>query len=336
LAQKQYWDSVAKKVIYTGPIDAFYNYSHGELEYKTTKFVLEKRDFENFQGTAVMNYTDEKVPYTRCIEHKHFEKSEHKKTFITWEYPQEFKVGETEPYYPVNDNINNSKYEKYKELSKNEPKVIFGGRLAEYKYYDMHQVIESALNLSKELIKKQVKYTRENVYSQNGEDGIIKSLLSCIEPFKDYWCCEVGAWDGKHLSNTFNLVENYDYNAIYIEPDDEKFLDLLKTCEEHGKILPINKMVDSNKNLLDDILSVTSIPNNFDILSIDVDGIDYAIWESLKKYQPKIVIIEINSGLDPEILYSPEELTEDFLSRRTGVNFRSCYELAKNKNYQEY
>jgi len=333
LAQKQYWDSVAKKVIYTGPIDAFYNYSHDELEYKTTKFVLEKRDFENFQGTAVMNYTDEKVPYTRCIEHKHFEKSEHKKTFITWEYPQEFKVGETEPYYPVNDNINNSKYEKYKELSKNEPKVIFGGRLAEYKYYDMHQVIESALNLSKELIKKQVKYTRENVYSQNGEDGIIKSLLSCIEPFKDYWCCEVGAWDGKHLSNTFNLVENYDYNAIYIEPDDEKFLDLLKTCEEHGKILPINKMVDSNKNLLDDILSVTSIPNNFDILSIDVDGIDYAIWESLKKYQPKIVIIEINSGLDPEILYSPEELTEDVLSRRTGVNFRSCYELAKNKNY---
>jgi hypothetical protein len=192
---------------------------------------------------------------------------------------------------------------------------------------------ENEININNENeINMEITNLKKNIYSQNGEDGIVEFLINKLEE-KDFWCCEFGAWDGKHLSNTFNLVENYDYNAIYIEPDDEKFLDLLKTCKEHGKILPINKMVDSNKNLLDDILSVTSIPNNFDILSIDVDSIDYAIWESLKRYQPKIVIIEINSGLDPEILYSPEELTEDVLSRRTGVNFRSCYELAKNKNY---
>ena len=141
-----------KKVIYTGPIDRFYKYQFGELEYKTTQFdhhLLE--GVGNFQGVAVMNYTDKKVPYTRIIEHKHFDPVDTYHTWITYEYPVEYKAEETEPYYPVNNQVNNSKYAQYKELADKEKNVIFGGRLAEYKYYDMHQVIASALNKVKQL-----------------------------------------------------------------------------------------------------------------------------------------------------------------------------------------
>lgn len=141
-----------KKVIYTGPIDRFYNYQFGELEYKTTQFnhhVLE--GVENFQGVAVMNYTDIKVPYTRIIEHKHFDPVDTYHTWITYEYPVNYQAGKTEPYYPVNDQVNNNKYAKYKKLADKEKNIIFGGRLAEYKYYDMHQVIASALNKVKQL-----------------------------------------------------------------------------------------------------------------------------------------------------------------------------------------
>jgi UDP-galactopyranose mutase len=140
------------KVIYTGPIDKFYNYQFGELEYKTTMFEHKRLENNNYQGTVMMNYTDIETPFTRVIEHKHFENIQSDVTWITFEYPTEYKAESTEPMYPVNDLENNLKYQKYKELADQEKNIIFGGRLAEYKYYDMHQVIESALNKINNLI----------------------------------------------------------------------------------------------------------------------------------------------------------------------------------------
>jgi UDP-galactopyranose mutase len=137
------------KVIYTGPIDRFFNYKYGELEYKTTKFNHRHLDTNNFQGTALMNFTEEDIQHTRIIEHKHFENVQTNTTWVTWEYPTEYVVGQTEPYYPVNDLLNNKKYEMYKLETEKLDNIYFGGRLAEYKYYDMHQVIESALNFVK-------------------------------------------------------------------------------------------------------------------------------------------------------------------------------------------
>lgn len=138
-----------KKIIYTGPIDRYFDYKFGELEYKTTQFEHKKLDTDNYQGVAMMNYTDKQIPFTRTIEHKHFEKAESDSTWVTWEFPTEYKAKETEPYYPVNDEENTEIYNKYKELTDKEKNVYFGGRLAEYKYYDMHKVIESALNFVK-------------------------------------------------------------------------------------------------------------------------------------------------------------------------------------------
>ena len=138
-----------KKVIYTGPIDRYFDYKFGELEYKTTRFEHKKLDTDNYQGVVMMNYTDKEIPFTRIIEHKHFENVESDSTWVTWEFPTEYKAGETEPYYPVNDEENTEIYNKYKELADKEKNVYFGGRLAEYKYYDMHKVIESALNFVK-------------------------------------------------------------------------------------------------------------------------------------------------------------------------------------------
>jgi UDP-galactopyranose mutase len=149
LEKKEEWNLCAKKIIYTGPIDRFYNYIHGKLEYKTVKLEEKRIEKENFQGTAVMNFTEESVPYTRIIEHKHFDPLETDFTWISEEYPIDYVPGINEPYYPVNDKLNNEIYQKYKELSEKEEKIYFGGRLAEYKYYDMHQVIESALNFVK-------------------------------------------------------------------------------------------------------------------------------------------------------------------------------------------
>ena len=140
------------KVIYTGPIDRFFDYKFGELEYKTTRFEHKHFETSNYQGTALMNYTEEEIVHTRTIEHKHFESVDTPTTWVSWEYPHTYKAGETEPYYPVNDEVNNNKLEQYKDLSKQLKNVIFGGRLAEYKYYDMHQVIESALKF----IKKEI------------------------------------------------------------------------------------------------------------------------------------------------------------------------------------
>jgi UDP-galactopyranose mutase len=138
------------KVIYTGPIDKFFNYKYGQLEYKTTKFEHFKFDTDNHQGCAVMNYTDSDTIHTRTIEHKHFEPDvKTDSTWVTWEYPTQYKAEETEPYYPVNDKENTEIYLKYKAEADKLENIHFGGRLAEYKYYDMHQVISSALNFIK-------------------------------------------------------------------------------------------------------------------------------------------------------------------------------------------
>lgn len=134
----------AKKIVFTGMIDEYYNYKFGILEYRSLIFKNEILDVDNYQGNAVVNYTDRETPYTRIIEHKHFEFGTQEKTVITKEYPKEWKK-EDEPYYPINNERNNELYRKYKELADKEENVIFGGRLANYKYYDMHQVIALAL-----------------------------------------------------------------------------------------------------------------------------------------------------------------------------------------------
>ncbi len=162
LKNKAKYDAIADKVIYTGPIDAYFDFKLGNLEYRSVKFENEVLDIPNFQGNAAVNYTDRETPWTRIIEHKWFEfgkdddGNEIPKTVISREYSSEWKPGD-EPYYPVNDEKNGALYEGYKELASAENKVIFGGRLGEYKYYDMDAVIASAL----ELCKKEFGYTGE-------------------------------------------------------------------------------------------------------------------------------------------------------------------------------
>lgn len=134
---------MAEKVVYTGTIDSYFDYQFGKLQYRTVRFENEVLDTDNYQGNAVINYTDRETPYTRIIEHKHFEFGTQPKTVISKEYPCEWTEG-MEPYYPVNDERNQELYKKYAELAEAEEHVIFGGRLAEYKYYDMDKVIESA------------------------------------------------------------------------------------------------------------------------------------------------------------------------------------------------
>lgn len=141
---QEYWNSLAKKVVYTGPIDKFFDYQFGRLDYRSLRFDSELIDLDNYQGNAVVNYIDKNVGFTRIIEHKHFEFGTQEKTVVTKEYPKEFEEGD-EYYYPVNDKKNTAIYTQYKSLKANCDDVIFGGRLAEYKYYDMHQVIASAL-----------------------------------------------------------------------------------------------------------------------------------------------------------------------------------------------
>ena len=143
-------DALADKVIYTGPIDAYFGYRLGNLEYRSVRFETEVLDKPNFQGNAAVNYTDRETPYTRIIEHKWFEFGNQPKTVISREYSSEWKPGD-EPYYPVNDDRNGALYQAYKQLADSEEKVIFGGRLGEYKYYDMDAVIASALEKCKEL-----------------------------------------------------------------------------------------------------------------------------------------------------------------------------------------
>lgn len=148
---REEFESIAEKVVFTGMIDEFYDYKFGTLEYRSLKFEHEVLNEENHQGNAVVNYTEYEVSYTRIIEHKHFEYGNQPKTVITKEYPEKWNKGD-EPYYPINNERNNEMYSKYKELANKENNVIFGGRLAEYKYYDMHNVIEQALKcVEKEL-----------------------------------------------------------------------------------------------------------------------------------------------------------------------------------------
>ncbi|WP_018667791.1 UDP-galactopyranose mutase [Bacteroides gallinarum] len=150
---KEYLDSLADKIIYTGEIDRYFDYCFGHLEYRTVNFETEVLEgVSNYQGNAVVNYTDAETLYTRIIEHKHFEFGNQPDTVISKEYSKEWKPGD-EPYYPVNDERNSSLYTKYKALADAQERVLFGGRLAEYKYYDMHQVIESALRLVDTLLK---------------------------------------------------------------------------------------------------------------------------------------------------------------------------------------
>ena len=141
--------NMAKKVIYTGPIDEFYNYSLGHLEYRSLKFDTKIFDIDNYQGNAVVNYTGTEVPYTRVIEHKHFEFNVGPKTVVTFEYPSDMSEG-LEPFYPINDEKNNKMAQEYRNLASIEDKVIFGGRMGEYKYYDMDDVLKKALDLELE------------------------------------------------------------------------------------------------------------------------------------------------------------------------------------------
>ncbi len=151
LKNRDAFDAMVDKVVFTGMLDQYFEYCYGELEYRSLRFETEELDMENYQGNAVVNYTEYEVPYTRIIEHKHFEfgcqnGNSNPKTVITREYPATWKKGD-EPYYPMNDEKNNQLYQKYQKLATEKPNVIFGGRLGMYKYFDMHQVIEEALRV---------------------------------------------------------------------------------------------------------------------------------------------------------------------------------------------
>lgn len=143
---REYFANIAHKVVFTGKIDEFYNYCFGKLEYRTLRFETETLDCDNYQGNAVVNYTDKDIPYTRIIEHKHFEFGVQPRTVISREYSSEYNES-SEPFYPINDERNNELYARYKLLADNETNVIFGGRLAEYKYYDMDKIISKVLDI---------------------------------------------------------------------------------------------------------------------------------------------------------------------------------------------
>ena len=160
-----------EKVIYTGPIDEYYDYRFGHLAWRSVRFETEDLDTDNYQGNAVVNYTEAEVPYTRIIEHKHFEFGEQSHTVISREYPAEWKPGD-EPYYPVNDEENNALYQKYRELADAEEKVVFGGRLGTYKYYDMDRVIEAALMAAQKELNKKILEKAEGATEELNTDNL--------------------------------------------------------------------------------------------------------------------------------------------------------------------
>lgn len=151
-ADRSALSDMAERIVFTGMIDEYYDYRFGELEYRSLRFETKKLDTDNFQGNAVVNYTEYEIPYTRIIEHKHFEFATTDSTVITYEYPAAWKKGD-DPYYPMNDDRNNELFAKYRALADKEDRVIFGGRLGEYKYYDMHQVVDSALKRAQDELK---------------------------------------------------------------------------------------------------------------------------------------------------------------------------------------
>ena len=183
------------------------------------------------------------------------------------------------------------------------------------------------------MMKKKIKLIeyRKNVYSQNGEDGVLEEIFKRINvgsSNNEKWCVEFGAWDGKHLSNTFHFVEQ-GWNAVYIEGDKEKFRDLLETVKQYPKIKPINAMVgfeESDSNNLNNLLSGTKIPEDFDLLSIDIDSFDLAVWQCFVG-KPKVVIIEINSSIEPGILQWHDGI---FCQ---GNSFSSTIKVAEDKGY---
>ena len=170
---------------------------------------------------------------------------------------------------------------------------------------------------------------RKNFYSQNGEDGIVEKLISDLGLEKKLTLCEFGAWDGKYLSNTFNLIKKFQSIALLIEGDQYKFKDLLDTSRKYQNIIPVQKFVScEGKNSLDQILSENSFPSDFDLLSIDIDSNDLEIWESLVNFKPKIVIIEINSSILPGI-----KQRHDPNKGKLSSSFTSTLEVAKKKGY---
>lgn len=152
LKDREHLSALAEKIVYTGPIDEYFGFCYGPLSYRSVRFETEILDTDNYQGNAVVNYTDRETPYTRIIEHKHFAFGTQPKTVISREYSQEWDK-DAEPYYPINDDENNALYQKYKTLAESERRVIFGGRLGQYKYYDMDAVILSALDAVREELK---------------------------------------------------------------------------------------------------------------------------------------------------------------------------------------
>ena len=173
-----------------------------------------------------------------------------------------------------------------------------------------------------------------NVYSQNGEDGIIQEIIKRldIEDSSKKWAVEFGAWDGMHLSNTFNLVKQ-EWNAIYIEGEKSRFNELLKTSKKYPQIFAINAFVardSKSKDSLDNLLKTTALPIDFDLLSIDIDSYDLEVWESLKEYLPKIVIIEINSNYPPGIIKWHSSKHKN----TNGNSFSATLIVAKNKGYE--
>lgn len=177
----------------------------------------------------------------------------------------------------------------------------------------------------------QIKQNRKAFYSQSGEDGVLLWALSKL-PNKNGWCCEFGAWDGIHLSNTYVFAKHGDYRVVMIEGDEEKFKDLQKNYVNLNGVL-INAMVGyGEEDSLDHILSQTNIPINFDLLSIDIDGNDYFVWKAMKKYIPSIVIIEINIADKPDVerINNPDA---PFVLGITGTSAKSMSQLAKEKGY---
>lgn len=171
---------------------------------------------------------------------------------------------------------------------------------------------------------------KEDVYSQAGEDGVIKKILETI-PGIDNWCVEFGAWDGIFLSNTANLIKNYGYSAVLIEGSSSKFKELKKNYSSNPNVFPINAFVGySAENNLDDLLENTPIGKNYDLLSIDVDGNDYHIWKAIKLYNPKVVVVEFNQSIPTEVRFVQEANP----SVSQGASLLSLVELGKQKGYE--
>ncbi len=185
----------------------------------------------------------------------------------------------------------------------------------------------------KELMSKSNAWLNEfakSVTSQAGEDGIIEKILEVIGQTNN-WCVEFGSWDGKKLSNTYNLITNKGYSAVLVEGDSKRFKDLLKTFENNNKLTLINTYVGfESDNNLDKILEKTPIPKNFDLLSIDVDGNDYHIWDTTKEYRPKVVVIEFNPTIHPEV----EFVQSRDMGITQGSSILSVVKLARSKGYE--